>query len=93
MTFREIFESGAAELQTAARYQQMGIEVVENTAEEITALAVEMDERLKGTWQATEEDEALQARFWALFKIKQWHGPVVSHIGAEFLRHNRALLV
>jgi putative glycosyltransferase (TIGR04372 family) len=93
MTFREVFDSGVAEFQTTAQYQQLGIEVVENTAEEITALAVEMDERLKGAWQTTEEDEALQARFWALFKVKQWHGPVVSRIGAEFLRHNQALLV
>lgn len=94
LTFPEIFERWFDSLVRAEQYEQYGIEPVENTPEEITALAVEMDERLKGTWQATEEDEKLQQRFWSLFKssIKEQHGVIASRIGADFLRRNRELL-
>ena len=77
---------------TSEKHEQLGVEVMENTAEEITALAVEMDERLKGTWQTTEEDEELQRRFWSLFKPSELNQVFLSRIGAEFLRQNRELL-
>lgn len=92
LTFRETFESGAGRFLETKQYEQLGIEVVENTPEEITALAVEMDERLKETWQTTEEDEELQRHFWALFPKSELHGEIVTHIGTEFLCQNRELL-
>lgn len=55
-------------------------------------ISVEMDERLKGTWQTTEEDEELQRRFWSLFKPSELNRVFRSRIGAEFLRQNRELL-
>jgi len=54
-------------------------------------LILEMDERLNGTWQASDEDEDLQQRFWALFgpdKLKSSD----FRIGAEYLRNNKELL-
>ncbi len=58
----------------------------------INQVTIEMDERLKGTWQTTEEDEALQQRFWSLFKSSDWHGVIRSRIGRDFLRQNKELL-
>ena len=92
LTFREILDSGAARFLSSEQYEQLGVEVVENTPDEILALAVEMDERLKGTWQMTEEDEELQRHFWALFEPSELHGATLSRIGAEFLCQNRELL-
>lgn len=93
LTFAEIFDSQADCIRWSEEYQRMGIEPVENTAEEITALAVEMDERLKGTWRTTEEDEELQRRFRLRFKPDaRRQGVIVSRIGADFLRRNRELL-
>ena len=93
MTFREIFDRRIDNIRIGKHYEQLGIESVENTPEEITALVVEMDERLKGIWQTTKEDEELQRRFWSIFKPnKILHGVIVSHIGAEFLRQNQELL-
>lgn len=96
MTFGEHLDSTG---QTAGRtedYERLGIEVIDNTPEEIAAVAVEMDERLNGTWQTTEEDEELQRRFWSGFENKcgvvDRHGVLLSRIGAEFLRQNRDLL-
>lgn len=95
MTFRDIFESGVSRFLRTELYDQVGIEVVNNTSEEITALAVEMDERLKGTWQTTEENEELQRRFWKIFKKHanpKLHGEYRARIGANFLKQNRYLL-
>jgi hypothetical protein len=51
-----------------------------------------MEERLKGTWVITEEDEDLQRRFWSLFKPGELHGKIYSRIGAAFIRKYKALL-
>lgn len=92
LTFREILDSGAGEFLDTAQYERLGIEVIENTPEEITVLLAEMDERLKGTYQTAEEDEELQRRFWSLFQPNELHRVFVSRVGSEFLRQNRDLL-
>ena len=92
LKFREILDSGIGRYHRSEQYRQGGIEVIENTPEEITAMVVEMDERLDGTWLATEEDEELQRRFWSLFTPNEVNGVFLSRIGAEFLRENRELL-
>jgi len=92
MTFQEQLDLEPSPGLSSSQYEQLGIDVIENTPEEITALAVEMDERLNGTWQTTEEDEELQRRFWSLFESSELHGVLRSRIGTEFLRQNRELL-
>jgi len=92
LTFREILNSEVRGFVRTEQYDQLGVEVIENTPEEITAVAVEMDERLKGTWQTTEEDEELQRRLWSIFKPSELNKVFRSRIGAEFLRQNRELL-
>lgn len=92
MTFREIFESGVGRFVFTEQYIQSYIEIIDNTPEEIKAVVIEMDERLKGTWQTTEKDEELQKRFWALFKKCELHGVIKARIGTDFLRQNKDLL-
>ena len=74
------------------QYEKAGIELIDNTPEEITSVALEMDGRLKGTWQSIEEDEKLQRRFWALFKPDDLNSVFRARVGTEFLRQNRQLL-
>ena len=92
MSFQEISSTGAIKFNRNDQYEQFGLDVIENTADEITALAVEMDERLNNTWEMTEEDEELQRRFWAILNLDEVHEPFLPRIGAEFLRQNRELL-
>jgi len=92
MTFREILNSKEKEFFRSEQYEQKGIDVIENTPEEIAAVAVEMDERLKGEWQTTEEDEKLQRLFWSLYDPSKLKEDFLSRIGTEFLRSNRQLL-
>jgi putative glycosyltransferase (TIGR04372 family) len=92
MTVREILASGAGNFMRAAEYERMGIEPVENTSEEIVEAASEMEKRLKGTWEADEEDDHLQRKFWSLFKSSPLYHNFTARIGSLFLRENNALL-
>ena len=100
MTFRETLESGAGRLWRAEKFDEMGIEVIENTPEEITLLASEMNARINGTWESTDEDNELQQRFWTLFKSlsspdkgsSSANGVLLALIGSDFLRQNQHLL-
>ena len=92
MTFREILDSGAGRFMKSEQYDQHGLEVVGNSADEIEALAIEMDDRLNGTWRASDGDEELQQRFWSLYQPSELIGVFLSRIGADFLQRNRELL-
>lgn len=91
LTFREMLdmEEGRPDKE---KYEKLGLDIVDNTPEEITAACIEMDERLKGIWQASDEDESLQRRFRSLFRPNGLHGKITARLGAEFLRQNRQLL-
>jgi putative glycosyltransferase (TIGR04372 family) len=92
LSFYEILELGAAKMNKTSEYQKAGLEIVENTSDEIADLVMEMDMRLKGTWYPSEEDEDLQQRFNTLIKQSPLHGEILARIGAKFLHQNRDLL-
>jgi putative glycosyltransferase (TIGR04372 family) len=93
LSFREIFDSPVSRLLRSEQLEQAGIELIENTEEELLDITVEMDKRLKGTWESTEEDEALQERFWSIImESDMFVDPAVSRIGAMFIRQNQYLL-
>lgn len=90
--FRQALESGIGDFHTTREYVAAGIEVIENTPEEIMALAVEMNTRLDGTWISHDEDEELQNRFRAIYISHHSGSGFASRVGTVFLRRNRELL-
>jgi putative glycosyltransferase (TIGR04372 family) len=92
MTFKEIYATGAGRFLRTEQYEQLGIELIENTPEEIMDVSMEMHKRLNGTWETNDEDETLQRLFWELFPKSDLHGEIYARIGTDFLRQNRALL-
>jgi putative glycosyltransferase (TIGR04372 family) len=100
LSFREILDSGIGASLNGQQYEELGIDPIENTPEEITAVVLEMEDRISGKWQTTSADEELQQRFWSLFDNievhyragEPLHGVIASRIGAEFLRRNQQLL-
>jgi putative glycosyltransferase (TIGR04372 family) len=92
LTFREIFEGCFDAFLTSQEYERAGLEVVENSADEILALCREMDERLDGRWNETDEDRELQARYRGLMPRDHHSVGFPSRIGAQFLRDTRELL-
>ena len=102
LTFREIFELGLGRTNInlpdhQRLFDSLGLEIVENTPEEIRQAALEMHQRLNGTFSPSEEDRELQARFLAAMRShpdgilegRKAPDPVAS---AYFLRMNRELL-
>jgi putative glycosyltransferase (TIGR04372 family) len=92
LTFKEILDSGAGRYLFSEEYERGGLDVIDNTPEEITDVVIEMDERLKGTWKITEEDEELQRCFWSFFKPSELRIKISCRIGTKFLRQNQELL-
>jgi putative glycosyltransferase (TIGR04372 family) len=97
LTLSEIFSFNVALAFDTKTYEINNIELKENTPEEIKDLAIEMDERLNGCWNETEEDRSLQKKFWSIFNNntkklnleKSPHGKIKSRFGAKFLRENK----
>ena len=92
MKFGEIFESGAGRFLHTEQHEKMGVEVIENTPEEIRDAVLEMEARLNGTWEEEKENDELQRQFWEIFPRSELHGKIRSRIGADFLRHYSELL-
>jgi putative glycosyltransferase (TIGR04372 family) len=72
-------------------FEKLNLRLIENTPEEISAVTVEMDERLSGNWKETVKDKKLQQKFWDLFEHYTLKSPDL-RIGADYLRQNKHLL-
>ncbi len=100
LTFREIFAHGVGFFLRSSDYIFHGVELIQNTPDEIRDASIEMAERLNGIWQPHEDDEALQKRFREIFSTyavdaypgKPIHGEIRSRMGTAFLRNNQAWL-
>ena len=98
LSLSELFKNGVGLLFHSSEYKSNGIDLIENTPEEIRDVAVEMAERLNGTWQAHPKDDAMQQRFWEIFPTdavsegKPLHGEIRCRFGASFLRNNQGWL-
>jgi putative glycosyltransferase (TIGR04372 family) len=99
LTLREIFTHGVGFCLDTLVYKSKGVELIENTPEEIRDVAIEMVERLAGTWQEHPDDKVLQQRFWEIFPTDAvntngvpMHGEIRSRFGADFLRNNKEWL-
>ncbi|MBX9839664.1 MAG: hypothetical protein K2X69_15270, partial [Silvanigrellaceae bacterium] len=66
------------------------------TREEIRDAAIEMHERLNGTWVEQSNDEMLQKKFWEIYPVDatdengiRLHGNILSRYSTLFLRNNQ----
>ena len=97
MTFQEIIDSGAGHFMRAEQFEEADIKLVDNTPEEIKAVALEMAQRIEGVnatnpfWIAGQE--SAQEAFWRTFprSMSQYnnrplHGEIRMRIGAKFLK-------
>ena len=90
----ELIKTGEAFFLQQKFYDDLGVEIVDNTSEEIVNAVIEMEGRLNGTWIEEPEDIELQRIFWE--KIKTWPDfdervgwiNPDARISASFLRKN-----
>ncbi len=91
LTLDEMLNTEIAQYGTTEQFQKAGIEMVNNTPQEILDVSLEMEKRLNGTWVETQEDKELQQRFRNIVEgnnRKKFFGL----IGAQYLRQNKELL-
>ena len=92
LTLREILHSEAIKYGKSEEYRKASLVPMENTQEEILDLAMEMNERLDGTWQTTAEDAKLQRKFRSILEKSTYCYQFKGRIGASFLLKNKELL-
>jgi putative glycosyltransferase (TIGR04372 family) len=91
----EIFSNNVGLVKRSSTYENNGVKLIDNTPEEIRDVAIEMCERLRGSWVSTCVDKNLQTKFWEIFPTNyldengiRYHGEIRSNYGANFLRNN-----
>ena len=94
LSLDELIETGAITFLRSEFYRELGIEIVNNTSEEIVAAVEEMEGRLNGTWKEIPTDTKWQKLFWKKLKSAP-HFPIRcgwihpdSRVSASFLRKN-----
>lgn len=92
LTFPEMIACGAAEWSSSKDFAAAGLDLQESSAEDILALALEMNARVDGTWIAGPDDDLLQERYRALYPPDHAVHQRRSRVGGDFLRRHRTLL-
>jgi putative glycosyltransferase (TIGR04372 family) len=96
LSLREILNHDAGYCLSSKEFEFRGMQVVENTPEEIRDVAVEMFERLTGEWVSDEADLSMERRFRELFpkdardssRHQPLHGEIRARFSALYLRDN-----
>lgn len=92
LSYAEILGSPMGNFRFAEQYDAVGLEVEENSGEEIRELAMEMLDRCAGAIEYSAADEQLQERFRSLFRPGHYCYGTPSRIGRDFLRKYSAFI-
>jgi putative glycosyltransferase (TIGR04372 family) len=95
LSIREVFELGIANASLTHLYEDQGVDLINNSPDEIRELAIEIDEQLKGEWQSSPEDDKLHQRFWDIvrdYAPSREQREVKARVGTAFLRAHADLL-
>jgi putative glycosyltransferase (TIGR04372 family) len=95
----EIFIHGLGFCLSSTEYENNNIKLIENTPEEIRDVVIEMDDKIKGVWQYTDQDKILQQRFWDNFhqgiittNKQHLHGKYLANFSTSYLQQNQQWL-
>jgi len=92
MAFQEILKSPSGNFRFAQEYTNAGLDIIDNSAEEINELGMELLDRLAGKTNYTEADERNHARFLALLKPGHYSHGSPAEVGRTFLRRHEELI-
>ena len=92
LNFSEILTNGVANLCKTEQYIKNGIELIENTPEEIRDLAIEMEQRLNGTWEENEDKDTWQQVYQDILRRHGFDSGKMPRIGTLYLSKNSYLL-
>ena len=78
------------DLLSSGLWERAGLELIDNSPEELRDAALEMDDRLTGCWEECEEDRRLQEKYWKMFDPPRPHTAELQ-VAATFVRNNPEL--
>lgn len=93
MGVNEILKSGGGRYFETNEFAENGIELIENSPEEILNLAIEMEMRINGKWKITKEEETLQEKYNAILLSNKIKPEQMPRICTSFLQSNDYLLL
>lgn len=99
LSLQEIFDRGLAFTLHSNQFENSGIILIENSPEEIRDVVIEMDDKIKGIWQQTDQSKILQQRFWDIFQKgvtesnrQHFHGKYLANFSSSYLLQNQQWL-
>ena len=92
ISLSSIFKNGYEKMMLSSQFKEAGIELIDQSKEEIRAIIWETHARLNGIWKTEAGDENNQDLFRSYFpEGSTGHSLINARIGAEFLRSNLTL--
>lgn len=92
LSFRDMLAQPVADYHRREQYDTAGLQLIDNTAEEIRDVVEEMLDAMEGGVEYTDEDERMQKNFRALCHEAELPFPEPSRIGRNYLRSHAELL-
>jgi len=92
MPFAEMVQSGVGDFVTTQQFDEAGVEFLDSAPEVIRDAALEMADRIAGTWRDDPEDAERQRAFWRLLRGHALHDEIRGLISTAYLRAYRGLL-
>tara|TARA_Y100000590_G_scaffold388181_1_gene462361 strand:- start:6503 stop:7492 length:990 start_codon:yes stop_codon:yes gene_type:complete len=92
LSLKEQIELNLMRFISDTELDQLNLEVLNNTPEEIEDITMEMVSRLNNTWIEPKNNQYLQNEFWKIMNewkdFKKWHGNIHPRVSEAFLRKN-----
>ena len=92
LRFREIIEGGLGEIYSTEEFNELGIDIMENSEDEITGLVEEMELRVSNEWVTSEREVFLREKFYKILAPLDIRPNDMPAIGTSFLIDNEDLL-
>ena len=89
-SFKEVLSSDLGRIFSTPGYEERGIEIIDNSPEELNDVVVEMLDRLNGHYEGVDDDEELQTRLGALYQEFSGYGDL-GRIGGKFIKKYSAM--
>ena len=92
LTLKEQIQTGIIGFVLTHEYKDTGVELIDNSPDDIMRSVFELEEKLSGKWESQSQDEELYNKFWEILQtwtlFPKFHGKMQSKMPVWFLRKN-----
>ncbi len=92
LSYPEVVASGMDAFSQTGQFEAAGVELLENSAEDILGMVREMNARVDGAWVPGPGDEEMHGRFWSFFPAGHPARGCPARVPIDFLRRHQELL-